>query len=202
MTSTLTKTPPAFRPGQKVGLGNLSSSEPSLMYIDVRTPQEFQIVHIPGSRNIPLSELSQHLDELRQLSRQNPLTVLCRTQNRAQTALEYLRDQGITNCGLLEGGITQWIYQENPLLRSPTSISPEGQVRAVAGSLILLGAGLTFLFSPWFLFLPVLVGIGLIHAGLTDSCLMGKLISSLPMNRPSSSTTAHRKEGNHELSTL
>lgn len=32
--------------------------------LDVRTPEEYEVEHIPGSRLIPISELADRLDEL------------------------------------------------------------------------------------------------------------------------------------------
>ncbi len=153
------------------------------LYIDVRTPQEFETVHISGARNIPLPDLHKYLDELKTLSSERSLTLVCRTQNRVNIAYEYLTNNGITNCDILEGGITNWVAQEKPVIKGQRRISLEGQVRAIAGSLIILGVVLAVTISTWFLLLPTLVGIGLLHAGLTDSCLMGMLLSKLPLNR-------------------
>ncbi len=92
-------------------------------------------------------------------------------------------NNGVTNCGILEGGITEWVAQGKPVIKCQHRISLEGQVRAIAGSLIILGVVLGVTLSAWFLLLPTLVGIGLLHAGLTDSCLMSMLLSKLPLNR-------------------
>jgi rhodanese-related sulfurtransferase len=151
--------------------------------IDVRTPHEFAEVHIPEARNIPLSDLHKFVEELKGLSQERPLTLICRTHNRVKIAYEYLTNNGIANCGILEGGITDWVNSGKPVIRGRKGISLEGQVRAIAGSLIVLGVGLGLSVHAWFLLIPALVGIGLIHAGLTDSCLMGMLLSKLPMNR-------------------
>jgi rhodanese-related sulfurtransferase len=151
--------------------------------IDVRTPKEFEEVRIPEARNIPLSDLHKFLDELKVLSQERPLTLICRTQNRVKIAYDYLTNNGVSNCRILEGGITGWVNSGKPVVRGRKSISLEGQVRAIAGSLVVLGVGLGISISAWFLLIPALVGIGLIHAGLTDSCLMGMLLAKLPMNR-------------------
>jgi len=153
------------------------------LYIDVRTPQEFETVHISGARNVPLPDLHKYVDELKTLSHERTIMLVCRTQNRVKIAYEYLTNNGITNCNILEGGITDWLAQEKPVIKGQHRISLEGQVRAITGSLIILGVVLGVTISAWFLLLPTLVGIGLLHAGLTDSCLMGMLLSKLPMNR-------------------
>ena len=165
---------------------NNQLSPPSLkdpLYIDVRTPQEFEGMHISGARNIPLPDLHRYVTELKTLSREHRILLICRTQNRVKIAYEYLINQGITNCGILEGGITAWVNQGKPVVRGQQRISLEGQVRAIAGVLILAGVGLGLIVHSGFLLLPTLVGGGLLHAGLTDSCLMGLLLSKLPYNR-------------------
>jgi len=165
------------------------------LYIDVRTPQEFETVHISGARNIPLPDLHKYLDELKTLSSERSLTLVCRTQNRVNIAYEYLTNNGITNCDILEGGITDWVAQEKPVIKGQHRISLEGQVRAIAGGSILAGVALGFLVHSGFFLLPAIVGAGLLHAGLTDSCLMGMLLSKLPMNRTGNSPSAIGKKG-------
>ena len=179
--------------GNKNQVSPLSLNDP--IYIDVRTPQEFEGVHISGSRNIPLPDLHTYMDELKTLSGEHPIMLLCRTQNRVKIAYEYLINHGLTNCGILEGGITAWVNQGKPVVRGQQRISLEGQVRAIAGGLILVGVALGFTVHVGFFFLPAMVGAGLLHAGLTDSCLMGMLLTKLPMNRIENSPQKKGKKG-------
>ena len=169
--------------GKTNGKQELSNPRKDFLYIDVRTPQEFEGVHISGARNIPLPDLHTYVDELKTLSHQRPIILVCRTQNRVKIAYEYLTNNGLTNCEILEGGITTWVDQGKPVVRGQQRISLEGQVRAIAGGLILIGLALGFTVHSGFFLLPAIVGAGLLHAGLTDSCLMGMLLSRLPMNR-------------------
>ena len=165
------------------------------VYIDVRTPQEFESVHIAGARNIPLPDLHTYVDELKALSQKRPIKLVCRTQNRVKIAYEYLTNNGLTNCEILDGGLTQWVDQGNPVIKGQQRISLEGQVRAIAGGLILIGVALGFTVHSGFFVLPAIVGAGLLHAGLTDSCLMGMLLSKLPMNRIGNSQSPNGKKG-------
>jgi len=161
-------------------------SPPSLkdpVYIDVRIPQEFEEVHIPQARNIPLPHLHKFVEELQRIDAKRPLLLVCRTQNRARIACEFLTKSGLTNCSVLKAGMTGWVNEGNPVVRSQKRMSLEGQVRAIAGVLILVGIGLGLTVHSGFLLLPIMVGIGLLHAGLTDSCLMGMLLTKLPYNR-------------------
>jgi rhodanese-related sulfurtransferase len=159
-----------------------SSGNPPVL-IDVRTPKEFEELHVPEARNIPLPDLHLFLVELKRLSLDHPLILMCRTQNRVKIAYDYLTTNGISNCRILEGGLSGWVNNGKPVIRGRKGISLEGQVRAIAGSLIVFGVALGISVNLWFLLIPVMVGVGLIHAGLTDSCLMGMLLSKLPMNR-------------------
>ena len=177
------------------GKQELSNPREDFLYIDVRTPQEFEGVHISGARNIPLPDLHTYVDELKILSQERPIMLVCRTQNRVKIAYEYLTNNGLTNCEILDGGITAWVDQGKPVVKGQQRISLEGQVRAIAGGLILIGVALGFTIHSGFFFLPAIVGAGLLHAGLTDSCLMGMLLSKLPMNRIRNSKSTDGKKG-------
>ena len=151
--------------------------------VDVRTPGEFEEVHIPGSRNIPLTDLKKYLPELGEIAKNQELTLVCRTQNRVKLAYDQLVTHGVSNCRILEGGVSEWVAEGKPIVRGRKSISLEGQVRMAAGTFIVIGVLLGVLLSPWLLVIPVAVGVGLIHAGWTDSCPMGMVLGKLPFNR-------------------
>ena len=61
--------------------------------VDVRTPGEFMGGHVAGSINIPLQELMQRMDELKQIKQ--PLILCCASGNRSGQAQGYLSSQGI-----------------------------------------------------------------------------------------------------------
>ena len=60
--------------------------------VDVRTPGEFLDGHYPGAINIPLNELSQRLDELKELKM--PIVAYCRSGARSGTAVSVLKQNG------------------------------------------------------------------------------------------------------------
>ena len=182
----------AKKPESLVGYEN-PGNDP--LYIDVRTPQEFESMHIPNARNMPLPDLPKYLEELQKLSQEQSLIFVCRTQNRSKMACDYLGANGFTNCHILDGGINVWLAQGKPVIKGQQRISLEGQVRAIAGGMILIGVALGFMVHSGFFFLPAIIGVGLLHAGITDSCLMGMLLSKLPMNRIGKSHAASEKKG-------
>ena len=88
--------------------GRLEQSDRPLL-IDVRTAGDFigPLGHIPGARNIPLEELPARLAEL-EPSKQQALTLVCRTHKRSQTAALQLQQAGFSDVSILRGGMEQW----------------------------------------------------------------------------------------------
>jgi|LSQX01.2.fsa_nt_gb rhodanese-related sulfurtransferase len=82
----------------------LASPQPPLV-LDVRTTGEFATGHIPGSLNIPVSELPSRLGEL-QPSR--PTVCVCGSGIRSIQAGETLLDAGFRSVYNLQGGLATW----------------------------------------------------------------------------------------------
>lgn len=62
--------------------------------VDVRNPDEYKIGHVPGSVNIPLSQI---LASLESFKNKKQIIVFCRSGARSKMAIEILRAQGIQN---------------------------------------------------------------------------------------------------------
>ncbi len=61
--------------------------------VDVRTPGEFMGGHVAGSINIPLQEIQERLDELKELPQ--PIILCCASGNRSGQATSFLKSHGI-----------------------------------------------------------------------------------------------------------
>lgn len=61
--------------------------------IDVRTVTEFQQGHIPGSRNIPLNEISKKIEQIRKWNK--PVITVCQSGTRSASAKTFLATAGI-----------------------------------------------------------------------------------------------------------
>ncbi|MEQ8762836.1 MAG: rhodanese-like domain-containing protein [Planctomycetota bacterium] len=160
-----------------------SPSNESLL-IDVRTPDEFEQVHIGGSVNFPLGDLERSIDALRAKSGGRPLMLVCRTQNRSGMAKQILEKAGFEDLRLLEGGVAGWIESGKPVEHGQAKgMSLERQVRIGAGALVLVGAVLSLTVHSAFAGLSAFVGAGLIYAGVTDTCGMAMVLAKMPWNR-------------------
>lgn len=82
---------------------------PETLVLDVRTPAEYAEAHIPGSINIPVSELRR--DARRRLPDKTQLIVVyCLSGARARAASRILAGRDYTNVATF-GGIMQWPYE-------------------------------------------------------------------------------------------
>ncbi len=153
-----------------------------LHIIDVRTPAEFESVHIPGSYNVPLDALPAHRAELRDALRA-PAVLVCRSGARARQAEGVLRAADLHRVHVLEGGITAWEAAGQAVRRGRERWTLERQVRGAAGSLVLLGVlGGLRAWKP-LTYLAAAVGAGLTYSAVSDSCAMGMILSRLPYNQ-------------------
>jgi rhodanese-related sulfurtransferase len=150
------------------------------LLLDVRTPAEYEELHVAGAVLHPLAELQ--LAKIAEIAANRPVFVLCRTGKRARQAAEKLQKSGITDVAVVEGGIEAWQAAGLPVVRGRKTMSLERQVRIAAGALVLTGVILGFLAHPGFFSIPAFVGAGLVFAGITDWCGMGMLLARMPWN--------------------
>ncbi|WP_306433038.1 rhodanese-like domain-containing protein [Paenibacillus sp. J31TS4] len=94
------------------GLRNLSGErfkteldESKGLLVDVREPHEFQAGHIPGARNVPLSQLNGRLSDL---PKDKELFLYCRSGMRSKSAARVLQKNGYGKLAHLQGGIGAW----------------------------------------------------------------------------------------------
>ena len=103
------------RGGRKISaqsLGILVKAQ-NAMLIDLRDAKDFREGHISGSRNIPYSKLTSHIEELKAAER--PLVFICNLGQVAGTALQQV---GHHDAYRLDGGITNWKAQGLPLVKA------------------------------------------------------------------------------------
>lgn len=153
--------------------------------IDVRTPKEFESVHIEGSINVPLDQIKKS-SFINGLSKEKEVVLVCRSGQRAGIARKDLESLGFSNTQVMKGGVMEWEGAGFPVNKGEQMMSLERQVRIAAGFLVFMGALLGLFVHSGFFGIPVFVGAGLMFAGITDTCAMGMMIAKMPWNTSSS----------------
>jgi rhodanese-related sulfurtransferase len=90
-------------------------ADPSLLLLDVRTPEEYAGGHLPGAVNIPHTELAARVAEL-DGARERDIVVYCRTGSRTAQALEMLGKAGFKRLFHLEGDYVRWSEEKRPVI--------------------------------------------------------------------------------------
>jgi NADPH-dependent 2,4-dienoyl-CoA reductase/sulfur reductase-like enzyme/rhodanese-related sulfurtransferase/nitrogen-specific signal transduction histidine kinase len=85
----------------------LQNQAEECVFLDVRTPQEYEEERIPGFDLIPLENLRNRLDEILPDRR---IILVSRTGSRAYQASLILKEHDFKNVYILEGGLRMWPY--------------------------------------------------------------------------------------------
>ncbi|MFO1249951.1 rhodanese-like domain-containing protein [Inhella sp.] len=86
-----------------------------LRVIDIREPTEHAAGVAEGAQLLPMSQLPQRLAELP--GKDEPLLLICRTQNRSKATAQKLREAGYTQVQYVEGGMSEWVKRGWPTVK-------------------------------------------------------------------------------------
>jgi rhodanese-related sulfurtransferase len=161
----------------------LAAGRPARL-LDVRTPGEYAAAHVPGAKLIPLDELDATAFGHEWGSDDAPVYVLCQSGGRARRAIERLERAGAQGCVLVEGGTQAWIDAGLPVNRGVSRVLPlMRQVQVTVGFLSAIGATLALTVNPRYALIPLVLGCGLLFAGLTGFCGLALLLAKMPWNK-------------------
>lgn len=164
------------------------------LFLDVRTPAEFEDAHIDGAVLHPVTELKPS-EVQAALQGKSCCVVVCGSGGRATKAAQQLAAANIAGLRVLEGGMKAWRAQGLPVVEGKKTISIERQVRIGAGSLVVLGSLLALLVNPAWIALSAFVGAGLVFAGVTDTCGMALVLARMPWNAKPKTACEFRPQG-------
>ena len=171
----------SITPGE---LHRLRQAGQSCEVLDVRTPPEHAAAHVAGTKLVPLDALDPRTFLAQRTDPAAPLYVICQSGARATKAIEKFRAAGSDCCVLVEGGTQAWIDAALPVERGTSKVIPlMRQVQIVIGFISALGAGLALGVDPLFAIVPLLMGCGLLFAGLSGTCALALLLAKMPWNR-------------------
>lgn len=160
---------------------NSKLKQQQAIVIDVRTPAEYRSEHIPNSYLLPQDKVS-----IENLPKKNKTIVfVCRSGRRSVNVCEkFTINHPELDVYSLHGGINAWKEAGFSTISSgKTIISLDRQIQIVAGSLVLTGVIIGAFVNPWFYLISGFVGAGLLFAGISGWCGMGKLLSLMPWNK-------------------
>jgi rhodanese-related sulfurtransferase len=80
-------------------------------FIDVRNPEEYAAGHAYRAKNFPLETLAGNLYKL---EKNEPVYIICRTDNRSREAAKVLVDAGFKQAIFIKGGMEAWEAAQLP----------------------------------------------------------------------------------------
>ncbi|MEM7126015.1 MAG: rhodanese-like domain-containing protein [Chloroflexota bacterium] len=98
-----------------IDIRDIQQTEDSLLIIDVRSVEEYEVGHVEGAVHIPIDELSEHLQSL---DVDQTIVTYCMMNHpgtsRGERAAALLREQGF-NAYTLDGGLPAWKVARMPM---------------------------------------------------------------------------------------
>lgn len=96
----------AYQDVSATRIEEVAKGAPGAVVLDVRTPDEYEEGHIPGSRLMPFTEIPQRYEELP--PRDTPLIVSCQQGVRSRIACNMLAHLGYTRLFNVVEGMNGW----------------------------------------------------------------------------------------------
>ena len=84
-----------------------SMTKQGVLLLDVREQDEYESMHVPNAKLIPLGELGSRLQEI-EAYKNKPILVMCHSGMRSARAVSQLQEAGFTQASSVNGGIIAW----------------------------------------------------------------------------------------------
>ena len=94
-----------------------------VLMIDIREPQEHATGVAQGAVLLPMSQMAQRVAEIPKQADQ-PVLLICNTQNRSRAVTEALQEQGFTNIRYVDGGMSEWARRGWPMVKPQDLLAP------------------------------------------------------------------------------
>jgi rhodanese-related sulfurtransferase len=93
-----------------------------VLLVDVREQAEWDAGRAPGAVHIPLAEVGERLDEIRERADGRPVAFICRSGNRSAQASRIAVDGGVDGVINVDGGMGAWAAAKLPLVPASGTI--------------------------------------------------------------------------------
>jgi rhodanese-related sulfurtransferase len=94
---------------------------PAPVLLDVRTPEEWNVSHLPGARRVDPGGSAESVAA--GLPKDTPIVTYCAVGYRSGETADRLRAAGFINVRNLEGSVFQWANEHRPLVREQERVS-------------------------------------------------------------------------------
>ena len=88
----------------------------NFVILDVRTPAEYADGHLANATNIDF-KATDFADKVGKLDKSKTYLVYCHSGHRSASAIEIMKTQSFQTLYNLDGGITQWTTDKNPVVK-------------------------------------------------------------------------------------
>jgi len=102
----------ALRPAELTVLMNRENA----LVVDLRPSADYGKGHIPGSKNVQMSQFDPESKQLAP-AKELPIVLVCKTGSTAGDAAKRLKKAGFANVFVLDGGIGSWQQADLPLVK-------------------------------------------------------------------------------------
>lgn len=87
------------------------------LVVDLRSSEDFREGHIPGSMNLPMDKLIDHIEKIK-THQDKPVVLVCNAGTNATAAGRQLQEQGFSQVYRLAGGMQSWRGDNLPVVKS------------------------------------------------------------------------------------
>jgi rhodanese-related sulfurtransferase len=109
-------------------------SKPAPLLLDVRTPAEWNVSHLPGARHVEPKTPVENVTA--GISQDTPIVTYCAVGYRSAEMAKRLKAAGFTNVRNLEGSIFQWANEHRSLVQGEQPVSRVHPYNALWGRLL------------------------------------------------------------------
>ncbi len=109
-------------------------SRPAPVLLDVRTPAEWQVSHLPGARRVDPQATAATAAE--GVAKDRPIVTYCAVGYRSGEMAQRLRTAGFTYVQNLEGSIFEWANERRPLVHDGERVTRVHPYDALWGRLL------------------------------------------------------------------
>lgn len=169
-----------------ISASEFNTLDPTRTTIDLRTAAEVESEYISNTIALPVQSLDRNSFQKALAAanhQEGVIYLLCQSGKRAEIAINKLEGHSTHELVIIDGGLNAIKAAGGRVFYgSRKTMSLERQVRIAAGGLTVLGVVLGFTIATGFFALSAFVGVGLVFAGITDTCGMGMLLAKMPWN--------------------